>query len=305
MNILMISGDKNLLIPGSEAHARLELQRNRVDQLDVFVWPQVHSLREIFIPSRKNVYDVVTAQDPFWRGLLAWRIARRIGAKLNLQVHTDVSAQPFWRRTLACFLLWRADSVRVVSEKIKEQIEAAGAKAHICVLPVYVDVARFQNLEPEPHAQKTILWIGRFESEKDPFSAIRVLKEVRAKGIDAKLVMLGAGSLEASLRLLAKTLPIELPGWQDPLSYLRIADVVLCTSRHESWGASIVEALAAGVSVVAPDVGIAKEAGAIVVPRSDLGKAIIDVLNSGQRGELKIPVLAADEWAKRWRETLI
>lgn len=301
----MISGDKNLLVQGSEAHARLGLQRSQVDQLDVFVWPHMHTMREICRAAKKNHHDVVTAQDPFWRGLLAWRVARRTGAKLNLQVHTDLSAQPFLRRSLASFLLLRADSVRVVSEKIREQVQAMGVTAPIHVLPVYVDVSRFKNLVSKPHAQKMILWIGRFESEKDPLSAVQVLKEVRAKGIDAKLVMLGAGSLEVAVRQATQDLPVEFPGWQDPRLYLPITDVVLCTSKHESWGASIVEALAAGVPVVAPDVGIAKEAGAIIADRSELSSVVSSVLHSGQRGELQIKMPNAEEWAKRWRETLI
>jgi len=305
MKVLMISGDRNLLVRGSGARARLELQRSSVEQLDIFVWPHVHTGREILRAARENHYDVMTVQDPFWRGLLAWRIARRTGTKLNMQVHTDLSAQPLVRRLLASFLLRRADSVRVVSEKIQRQVQEIRGKGFVHLLPIYVDVSRFKNLVPLPHAQKTILWIGRFEKEKDPLAAVQILMEVREKRVDAKLVMLGAGSLEPAIRQLARVLPIELPGWQDPVSYLQVADVVLCTSKHESWGASIIEALAAGVPVIAPDVGIAREAGAIVVPKLNFGNTIIDVLNSGQRGELKISLPNADEWVARWRETLV
>ena len=87
----MISGDKNIFTHGSEARARFELQRAQVEQLDAFVWPQsrrsgrlpdrfasgIHSFFEIMRAAQGNRYDVITAQDPFWRGLLAWRIARR------------------------------------------------------------------------------------------------------------------------------------------------------------------------------------------------------------------------------------
>lgn len=66
-----------------------------------------------------------------------------------------------------------------------------------------------------------------------------------------------------------------------PAVFLETADVVLCTSLYESWGASIVEALAAGVPVVAPDVGVAKEAGATVVPRAQLAEAVVRVLEEG------------------------
>jgi glycosyltransferase involved in cell wall biosynthesis len=195
MKVLMISGDKNMLVQRSEAHARLELQKNQVEQLDIFVWPQVNSAREICEAAEKNKYDVITAQDPFWRGLLAWRVARRTGAKLNLQVHTDLSAQPFLRRRLASFILRKADSVRVVSEKIREQVQGLRCKGLVYVLPIYLNISRFRGLVPKPHLQKTILWIGRFELEKDPLYAVQILKEVRAKGVDAKLIMLGSGSL--------------------------------------------------------------------------------------------------------------
>src|SRR3989344_8588200 len=33
--------------------------------------------------------DVVSAQDPFETGLVAWRVARRFGVPLHIQIHTD------------------------------------------------------------------------------------------------------------------------------------------------------------------------------------------------------------------------
>ncbi|MCR4333491.1 MAG: glycosyltransferase [Patescibacteria group bacterium] len=305
MKVLMISGDRYLLEAGTEAHARLVLQRAQVEQLDVFVWPQVHSRSEIMRAARATAYDVVTAQDPFWRGLVARRAARVAGARLNLQVHTDLSAQPLFRRLLARFLLRRADSVRVVSERVRAQVQALGVTAPIHVLPVYVDVSRFEKVVREPHTQKTILWVGRFEKEKDPLRAVSVLKEVRTTGVDAKLVMLGSGMLESELRQQSAGLSVEFPGWQDTVRYLPTADLVLCTSLHESWGASIVEALAAGVPVVAPDVGIAKEAGATIASRAELTGKVIETLRAGQRGELKLFIPSAEEWAERWLGTLI
>lgn len=296
MKVLMITGDKNFSMS-----PRFVLQATQVEKLTVVYWG-----RGSFWPAiPTGPYGVVTVQDPFLRGLFAWLIARRLQATLNVQVHTDLSAQNIFRRVLAAMLLRCTDSVRVVSEKLREQVRAMRVNAPIHVLPIYVDVDRFRGLVPEPHAQKTILWIGRFEREKDPLYAAQVLQEVRGEGVDAKLVMLGTGSLETALRGLTRVLPIELLGWQDPVPYLQVADVVLCTSKHESWGASIVEALAAGCPVVAPDVGIAKEAGAIVVPRAALAHAVSDVLRSGTRGALKLSMPKADEWARRWRETLL
>ena len=304
MKVLMISGDRNILKERSNARMRFELQKSHVEQLDVFVWPQRHSWRDITEAAQENHYDVITAQDPFWRGLLAWMLARRTRAKLNIQVHTDLQAQPFIRHILAQIVLRHADSVRVVSRKIQQQVEKIGVSTPIHVLPIFVDLERFRTLVRRPHERKTILWLGRFEAEKSPQTAIAVFRQVRGGGTDAELIMLGAGSLEQELQQQAQGLPVTFPGWQDPTTYLEVADVVLSTSTDEGYGASIVEALAAGIPVVAPDVGIAREAGAVVVEREKFGAAIVRVFHSGERGVLKLSLPNAEEWAKQWLETL-
>ncbi len=304
MKVLMITGDRRIFEPGTEANARFKLQQGVVEELRAVFWGKGALITPLFTKGR---FDVVTSQDPFWRGLVAWRIARRLGARLNIQVHTDLKAETkskLIRHLLGQIVLRHADSVRVVSEKIKRQI-VRYTQAPISVLPVFVDIERFRNLVHRSHSLKTILWVGRFEEEKKPLQAVAVLKEVRQSGIDAKLIMLGKGRLEGRLRTSAAGLPIEIPGWQtDPTPYLEIADVVLCTSDYESYGVSVVEALAAGVPVVAPDIGIAKEAGAIVVSRERLSEAVAEVLRSEVHGELKLKLLSREEWAAAWKEML-
>src|SRR6185437_5993412 len=154
----------------------------------------------------------------------------------------------------------------------------------------------FRAIVHAPHETKTILWLGRFEDEKDPLAAAQVCRELATKLPAAEFIFLGAGSLEDALRQKMAGLNAQFPGWQDPKPYLAQADAVLSTSRHESWGASIVEALAAGVPVVAPDVGIAKEAGAVVVPREQLAKALLEVLQSPQSATLRLQLLSKEAW---------
>lgn len=292
----MITGDRSFG-PGNQ---RYELQRSIVEELRVLYWGR----GDLWFRVPEGQFDVVTSQDPFARGLLAWYVARKKGARLNIQVHADLSAQGFLRRALARFVLRRADSIRVVSGTVKDQVLRFGVRGKVSVLPVFVDVEAFRALARKPHEGKVLLWIGRFEPEKNPFEALRILKEVRESGVAARLIMLGAGSLAAPLREQAEGLPVEFPGWQDPRAYLQEADVVISTSPHESWGASIVEALAAGVPVVAYDVGIAREAGAAVVPRERFVEAVVGVLRSGVRGKLMCDPLSKDAWVKLWRSSL-
>jgi glycosyltransferase involved in cell wall biosynthesis len=291
MKVLMITGDKKFA-----ASPRFALQAAQVERLAVVYWGR----GSLWPTLPQETFDVVTVQDPLLRGAFARHVATKIEARFNVQVHMDLHVLPWWKRALVQIILRRADSVRVVSEKIKKQVEQAGVRAPITVLPVFVDLEKFKHIVRQPHEQKTVLWIGRFEDEKDPLCALEIIKKIPG----AQLIILGRGNLEATLKEKATGLPVEFPGWQDPAAYLARADVVLCTSRHESWGASIVEALAAGVPVVAPDVGIAKEAGAIVVPRQSLAEAVMQALNTGASGKLQLPLLTQEEWARAWKESL-
>jgi len=297
MKVLTITGDKSF----KTGNPRFDLQAEVMEAFEALYWGP----GALWASPEGNMFDVVTTQDPFFRGLVGLFLAKRFGARLNVQVHADLRAQSFIKRALARFVLRRADSIRVVSEKLKKQVERMGVPAPIFVLPIFVDVAPYRGLVHKSQPKKTIVWLGRFEEEKNPLRAIDVLKEVREGGVDAELIMLGEGSLRQKLFEKAAGLSVQFPGWQANLvPFFEMADVVLSTSRAESWGASIVEALAAGVPVVAPDVGIAREAGALVVPKKDLTKAVLEVLENPPQAILNIPLYSKEEWVAAWKQSL-
>lgn len=302
MKLLVIGPRQSKQAQSPEGRLRQALQAQTVERYVVYTphagESSVQAAIRILRETKREDFDMVSAQDPFFVGLLAWRVARRARARLNVQVHADLDAQGALRHVLAQLVLRHADSVRVVSHKIQTQVQRLGVRAPIVVLPLYVDLGRYKAVVRQP--ERMVLWVGRFEPEKDPLLAIDVIKKIPG----AKLVMLGQGSLERILKEKAKGMDVEFPGWQDPLPYLARAGAVLCTSVQESWGLSMVEALAAGVPVVAPDVGVAREAGAIVVPRGELARAVIEALTSGRRGELQISMPDREQWIRQWLATL-
>ena len=302
MKLLVIGPRQSKQAESAEGKLRQLLQAQAVERYVAYTphagESKIKAAWRILTETKHEDFDTVSAQDPFFIGLLAWRVARRAKARLNVQVHADLDAQSAPRHILAQIVLRHADSVRVVSQRIKNQAQRLGVRAPIVVLPLYVDLERFKQVVRQP--ERMVLWVGRFEPEKDPLLALAVMQKVP----DARLVMLGQGSLEQTLKDKAKGMMVEFPGWQDPLPYLARAGAVLCTSVQESWGLSMVEALAAGVPVVAPDVGVAREAGAIIRARQDLASGIAEVLQSGQKGELKLPLLTQEEWVSVWRTSL-
>jgi len=297
MKVLVITGDRAFR-PG---HPRFDIQAEAVEHLESVYWGP----GSLFPQVPGGSFDAVSVQDPFLRGLYGLSVARRMRARFNVQVHADLSAQTWWRRIIAGHVLRRADSVRVVSEKIETQIRQMNIKAPVSVVPIFVDAARFRAVKAEPQDPPWILWIGRFEEEKDPHKAVDVFRAVIARGVDARLIMVGSGGLQEEVRKRSVGLPVQFAGWQqDVTPYLVKASVLMSTSRAESWGGAMVEALAAGVPVVAPDVGIAREAGAIVVPYDGLPEALIRTLSEKRRGELRIPLLSREEWQKVWRASI-
>ncbi len=317
MKVLMITGDKRMLEPGTEAHERYLLQKGQVDELRVFVWGprNVLSAFGILTAALSKDYDVVSTQDALWRGLLGLVVARLAGSTLQVQVHGDLMAVGPVGHMLMQIVLWHADVVRVVSARIKAQVEEVGTRATVHILPVYIDAdtirrAPAADIKKEfPQFGKTVLFVGRLETEKNCADAIRVFADVVREFPGAGLIIAGDGSKRASLETLVGNFGLGghviFAGYRtDTYSLYKAVDCMLVTSLYESWGAAMVEALEAGCPVVAPDVGAALEAGATVVKREALGDAVINVLRSGARGRLRFILPGKEEWARRWKETL-
>ena len=237
--------------------------------------------------------DVVSAQDPFEYGYLAWKAHLLTSAKLHIQLHTDPFTDDFARTSLVNrvrrgvmpFVLRHADRIRAVSQKLKSEVEQRyHPRARVSVLPIYADLTSMRALMRTPE-KGNLLWFGRFEKEKDPMFALEVLAAARAGGIDARLTMLGTGRLERAVAARAKVrglLPhLQLRGHADPAPYLAKAELVLATSRYEGYGLAILEALTARVPVLSTDVGIAREAGAIVAERSGFIQKAVELLRAG------------------------
>ena len=242
--------------------------------------------------------DVVTTQDPFETGLVALCIARWLRVPLHVQVHTDFSSREFarhsfinWlRQKIAWFVLRRAARIRVILGRTADAIRARGIATPLTILPIFVDAAKFANIPRTKHPRWKIalLCVGRFEKEKRFELAIDALAAARAKGHDIGLTLVGEGHERQTYYRYAQRLRVadrvEIVGWHNDLTkYYAEADIVLVPSRYEGYGLVIVEALAAGIPVLATDVGVAREAGAMVVTAKEFPQAILRWLENGPR----------------------
>ena len=127
------------------------------------------------------------------------------------------------------------------------------------------------------------LAVGRLIEQKDHATVLRAFARVRATLPDARLAILGSGPLEAETRRLAAELGLEdavtMPGRTDIRDWLERADVFVHSSRWEGFGIVLLEAMLAGLPVVAtrvsavPEVVADGETGLLVEPGDDTGLA--------------------------------
>ena len=251
--------------------------------------------------------DVVSVQDPFEAGLAGWLIARAFGVPLHVQVHTDFLSPEFPRLSflnrlripLARFILRRASRIRVVSERIADSLKINNYKLKTIptVLPIFVDVEKYRTAQLEPRLAARdhlfslkLLVVSRLEPEKNVALAIHAFAKAALE--KSCLIIIGEGREKQALYEMAKARGVAkwvfFEGNTDPAQYYKMADVVLCPSRYEGYGMVVVEALAAGTPVIATDVGIAREAGAIIAEEDDFAKTLVAWRESGPReGSLK------------------
>ncbi len=231
-----------------------------------------------------NKYDLITIQDPFELSLAGWILSRKYNIGLNIQEHGDFFSTKHWRNEslrnfyryyLGKFLIKRADSVRVVSEKIKNTLlnDLKINENKSVVVPVYTELKVESDQRKCPWVQKSkvrnddkfvFLWMGRFVKQKNLDLLTRAFKEVSEKCDKAVLRLVGRGEEKEKIVDLVKELKIkskvEFIDWVDDIyfEYDR-ANAYVLSSNYEGWGRVIVEALQSKLPILMTEVGCARE----------------------------------------------
>jgi len=179
-----------------------------------------------------------------------------------------------------------ADVVTAPSVDLANRGRAAGAKRPIEIVPhgVAVEVpggAEVAALRRHLGITEDVLVcvsIQRHEPVKEPSALLQAWSRVARP--DRRLILVGGGSLLDSLRrqmtdsgLSGVVIAGEVPHGA-VLTYLALADVFVHHARYESFGMAIVEAMAAGLPVVAARVGavpeiLTHEKDGLLVPPGD------------------------------------
>jgi len=231
----------------------------------LFIFDALKLAREIF---KNHQIDLVLTQDPFITGLVGWLIKKRYKTKFLIHFHGDYWDNKYWLREkwynyflllLSKFLVKKADGIKVVSSGIKNKLIKEGLKERkIRVIPTPVDLKKFSKFNQEKveklrksnQNKKTIINAGRDDPAKDYRTLFKTAKLIRQKYGTFALWQIGAGKkMDKEEGIIFNSFgKIEQ---KELLNYYYASDIYVSSSAHESFGKVLIEAMAAGLPVVA------------------------------------------------------
>lgn len=188
-----------------------------------------------------------------------------------------------------------------ISRKIKDVMVADGVAAQrISVVHSGVDLQRFAGVSGDhlitefnlTSGEKVVINVAHLAGHKGQQFLVRAIPRVADKIPGVRFFIVGKGELLAELRALAVSLGITreliFTGFRgDVGSFYKIADLFVMSSVQEGLGTAALDALAAGIPVVAassggiPEIIRNGETGRLVAPSNPeaLARGIIDMLS--------------------------
>jgi L-malate glycosyltransferase len=165
------------------------------------------------------------------------------------------------------FSINESDAVTAVSQNLREEtLKHFKIKKNIEVIENFVDVSRFRRKPIDafkkviaPQGQKVIMHASNFRKLKRIPDVLKIFREINKK-IPSRLLLVGDGPERPAAESLCREMnlcdEISFVGKQEQMEdILSIADLFLLPSEYESFGLAALEAMAAGVPVIASNAG--------------------------------------------------
>ena len=261
---------------------------------------------------RHNRFDVAHMHD-LWSNLLGIPAARLARVPVVISSRRDLAHLAWYtprRRRILRHLQSLSSAVLVNSGEIREQLvrEDGFRPESIRIIHNGIDLDRFKNIGADrnrlfPGLQdcKLVVNVANMHSEiKGQPTLINAAREVCAKFPQARFVLIGDGTRRAGFESMAAELGVKpsflfLGQRHDVADLLACCDIAVLPSQAEGFPNALLEYMAAGLPVIATDVGGNREVietgvnGLLTAPNNvdALAKSILSLLqNPGAASEM-------------------
>ena len=216
---------------------------------------------------RDRLYDATWAIMANWAGFAALFFKFRfpqVRYILSLQEGDPIAyikRKVWFVYPLFRMIFLKADIIQAISNFLADWAREMGYQGQIEVIPNGVDVKNFQMTTDnrQLHNGTVLITVSRLVEKNAVGDIINALKYLPN---NVKLQILGSGSLEKDLKILASHVELQdrveflgfIPTQEIPV-YLHEADIFVRPSLSEGMGNSFIEAMAAGLPIIATPVG--------------------------------------------------
>lgn len=162
-----------------------------------------------------------------------------------------------------------ASRVQAISGEIEHDLAGIGIpSARVVSIPNGLDTDAIRPPTPDdrlrlrvelglPRDLPIVLFLGRFAGYKGIGDLLEAWPSVRSPAV---LVLVGEPALDDPVPVPAATATLLVRGWTSGVAaYLRAADILVQPSHAEGMSNTLLEAMAAGLAIIATDVGAAGE----------------------------------------------
>lgn len=165
------------------------------------------------------------------------------------------------------YALQQSNGVTAVSRFLKQATIETFDFDEIEVIPNFICSKLYRRLpdsplrdELAPKGEKLLVHVSNFRAVKRPVDCVAIMAKVKAKGGNARLIMVGDGPERSACLYRAEQLNIKndvlFVGKRANIAdYLGVADVFLLPSELESFGLAALEAASCEVPVIATRIG--------------------------------------------------
>ncbi|CAA6806769.1 MAG: Glycoside hydrolase [uncultured Thiotrichaceae bacterium] len=235
--------------------------------------PKRHQIKQLWSASPPDIVIIVTEG---MLGLSALRLAKRMGIPVVSEFHTHFEHYSHYYHFgfiypfAMSYLRWfhnQSDNTLVATKALKQDMETKGFH-NVDIVTRGIDSNKFDpkfrsdELRAQwglGHDDLGVLFVGRLAPEKNVPLAIKAFAALHAKSPTSKLILVGDGPIREKL---AQAHPeIIFCGMQtgvDLAAHYSSADIFLSPSMSETFGNTLLEAMASGLPTVSFDYAAAK-----------------------------------------------